>query len=858
MSTSTHPIIILSDSDVKDIFSSTNTPECTSASPDYSSASPSIIACDSETESDPSDDPFEHHSAPLAISPFYDDPYMKEILLPQNRARFLSSSSIDSSSLPQVFETRESSQVTHQECHEEHIDPILNHLDELHLECIEYMEDKIEGLGILDMINDQDIEHMIAPTPPRDTKPPIGSPMSLSLSSSVGSSSPVRSTTPPPDYPFDESIFAELDNSLRIIPRPLGSKPVLEKPNEMAPKRTLTSAAPTMNQAANRKPVADSVVATLEAQAATMANTNNTNRNTRQSETPVERKCSYKEFMSCKPFNFKGTKGVVGLIRWFERTESVFSRSNCTEDCKVKFATGADKSFVSISLAYMLNIPPITLDTTYDIEMADGNQPFEIDIMPIKLDNFDVVISMDWLSKYHTKIIGDEKFIHIPIDGKTLIIRGDRSKTRLSLISCIKTKRYISRGYQVFIAQVTKKKSDEKRLEDIPVVREFLEVFLEDLPCLPLELSDQLQELADRGFIRPSTSPWGAPVLFVKKKDGSFRMYIDYRELNKLIVKNRYPLPGIDDLFDQLQGSSVYSKIDLRSGYHQLRVWDEDISKTAFRTRHVIDSQGIHIDPAKIEKLCEAPILALPEGNDDFVVYRDALHQGLGAELMQRENVKAYASRQLKPHEENYTTHDLELGELVRRKCPTYRTRDNPRNYQKDNKNPTTLARCKRPAKELRQCKAKPLEFQVRDRDMLKVSPQKGVIRFGKRGKFNSRYIGPFKILKRFGPVAYTLELSKELSNVYSNFYISNLKKFLSDESLVIPMKELRLDDKLDFMEEPMEIMDQEVKKLRQSRIPIVKLRWNSKNGPEFTWEREDQIRAKYLHLFPNITPTSN
>ncbi|GJZ94410.1 putative reverse transcriptase domain-containing protein [Tanacetum coccineum] len=196
--------------------------------------------------------------------------------------------------------------------------------------------------------------------------------------------------------------------------------------------------------------------------------------------------------------------------------------------------------------------------------------------MPIKLGNFNVVIGMDWLSKYHARIICDEKVVHIPI-------------------------------------KVMEKKSDEKRLKDIPIVGEFPKVFPKDLPGLPpvrQELSNQLQELADRGFIRPSTSPWGAPVLFVKKKDGSFRMCIDYRELNKLIVKNRYPLPRIDDLFDQLQ----------------------------------------------------APILALPEGNDNFVVYCDASHQGLGVVLMQREKVIAYASQKLKPNEENYTTHDLKLG----------------------------------------------------------------------------------------------------------------------------------------------------------------------------------------------------
>ncbi|GKB99770.1 retrotransposon protein, putative, ty3-gypsy subclass [Tanacetum coccineum] len=303
--------------------------------------------------------------------------------------------------------------------------------------------------------------------------------------------------------------------------------------------------------------------------------------------------------------------------------------------------------------------------------------------MPIKLDSFDIVIGMDWLSKYHARIICDEKVVHIPINGETLIIRG--------------------------VA---------------PVARAPYRL----APSEMQELSNQLQELADRGFIQPSTSPWGAPVLFVKKKDGSFRMCIDYRDLNKLTIKNRYPLPRIDDLFDQLQGLSVYSKIDLRLDYHQSRVRDEDIPKTTFRTRHLIDSQGLYVGPTKIEavknwtsptthteirqflglagyyqrfikdfskitkpfteltqknkkyiwgedqesafqllkqKLCEAPIIALLEENYDFVVYCDASYQDLGAVLIQREKVIAYASRQLKPHKENYTTHDLELGAVV-------------------------------------------------------------------------------------------------------------------------------------------------------------------------------------------------
>ncbi|GKE97185.1 putative reverse transcriptase domain-containing protein [Tanacetum coccineum] len=152
----------------------------------------------------------------------------------------------------------------------------------------------------------------------------------------------------------------------------------------------------------------------------------------------------------------------------------------------------------------------------------------------------------------------------------------------------------------------------------------------------------------------------------------------------------------------------------------------------------------------------------------------------------------------------------------------------------------------------------KPMEFQVRDRVMLKVSPWKGVVCFLKWGKLNPRYVGPFKVLEKVGSVAYKLELPQELIRVHNTFHVSNLKKCYSDEPLAVPLEGLHIDDKLCFVEKPVEIMDREVKRLKQSRIPIVKVRWNSKRGPEFTWEREDQIQKKYMHLFTKLVPSSS
>ncbi|GKE56612.1 putative reverse transcriptase domain-containing protein [Tanacetum coccineum] len=154
--------------------------------------------------------------------------------------------------------------------------------------------------------------------------------------------------------------------------------------------------------------------------------------------------------------------------------------------------------------------------------------------------------------------------------------------------------------------------------------------------------------------------------------------------------------------------------------------------------------------------------------------------------------------------------------------------------------------------------KHKSMEFQVGDKVMLKVSPWKGVVHFGKQGKLKPRYVRPFKVLKKVRAVAYKLELPQELSRVHNTFHVSNLKKCYSGDPLVIPLEGLQVDEKLHFVEEPIEIIDCEVKQLRRSRVPIVKVRWNSRRGLEFTWEREDQFRKKYPHLFTKIAPSSS
>ena len=301
-------------------------------------------------------------------------------------------------------------------------------------------------------------------------------------------------------------------------------------------------------------------------------------------------------------------------------------------NAKVLIDSGATKSFISKNFVDKLNCATQPLEPNLVIEVANQDKVsvdsicpscdieiegchFFANLIPFKLGEFDIILGMDWLADHDAQIECKNKKVRLKSkDNKEVVFRGRKQEKKF--LTMIQAKRLLRQGCEAYLAHVVDINKKPPKIEEIPIVNEFLDVFPDELPGLPpdreieftidlapgtepvskapyrmapvemKELAMQLQELLDKGFIRPSVSPWGAPVLFVKKKDGSMRLCIDYRELNKLTIKNKYPLPRIDDLFDQLKGATCFSKIDLRSGYHQLKIKAEDIPKTAFRTRY--------------------------------------------------------------------------------------------------------------------------------------------------------------------------------------------------------------------------------------------------------------------------------
>ncbi|KAJ9545298.1 hypothetical protein OSB04_025005 [Centaurea solstitialis] len=972
---------------------------------------------------------------------------------------------------------------------------------------------------------------------------------------------------------------------------------------------------------------------------------------------------------------------------------------------KVLFDTGSDYSYATPELLKQCCVNLEPLDHPYEADTANGRVwvrefakgctvELEICLVPVVLrlipmESLDVVLGWDWMIRNKVKIDCEQKMVRIKLpDGRTAVVYGAKRNRSTSLISVIKANRCIRKGCVWFMAHVVDSKKDKLGVKDVEVVRDYPEVFPEDLVSLPpdreiefridlvpgatpiakapyrlapselKEMLAQLQELLDKGFIRSSTSPWGAPVLFVKKKDGTMRMCIDYRELNKVTVKNKYPLPRINDLFDQLQGAKFFSKIDLRSGYHQLKVRKEDIPKTAFRTRyghyeflvmsfgltnapaafmdlmnrvcrpyldkfvivfiddiliysktaeehgdhlrkilemlkrerlyakfskcefwlkevqflgHVVTQEGIKVDPAKIEaikdwespkspsevrsflglagyyrrfiehfsaiatplteltrkdvkfewtstceyafnnlkgKLTSAPILTLPNADAlsrkggkvkpgivdsriGIVAYRISIVPDLKSEIKEwqekaseeenlksermvgfldtlvtnTEGFKCLGNRIWVPklgdlrkkilveaHKSKYAVHPgtnkmyhglrqcywwpgmkkdiahfvercvtclqvkiehqrpygklqqlpipewtwehitmdfvtklprtpkgydtiwvivdrlskaahflpmketysmerlarLYIAEIVRlhgtpvsivsdrdarftstfwqsfqREMGTRVNLSTAYHPQTDGQSERTIQtledmlracvldfggswedhlpliefaynnsyhssikaapyeilygrRCRTPLcwnevgekqlvgpevvqitsdkinqvrerlktardrqKSYADKRRKDIEFQVGDQVMLKVSPWKGVIRFGKKGKLSPRYVGPFRITERIGAVAYKLDLPVELGGVHNTFHVSNLRKCLADPETAIPLQDIEVDQKLNFVEEPVAVTDRKIRKLRNKEIVLVKIQWKFHKGQEATiWLR--------------------
>ncbi|GJS71967.1 putative reverse transcriptase domain-containing protein [Tanacetum coccineum] len=406
----------------------------------------------------------------------------------------------------------------------------------------------------------------------------------------------------------------------------------------------------------------------------------------------------------------------------------------------ILFDTGADRSFVSTAFSSRIVITPTALDHDYNVELADGrivrlntiirgctlnflNHPFNIDLMPVELGSFDVIIGMDWLAKYHAIIVCAEKIIRVPFGDEILIIRGDGSSnkhgTRLNIISCTKAQEYLTKGCHVFLANITatkdEDKSKEKRLEDVPVVQEFPEVFPEDLPGA----TSNYRRLTEKGNIKTKfTHPAESSGSVGKERKNSKKEHEEHlRQILKLLKK------------EELAGRN-----------------EEPLSPEEHKKE---DVGGILVE--KYQKIRELRTKSWNQRTDG--------------------------------------TNVLKWQELV---TMLWRLKDC--DHARDQQRIQTRSVI---AKELRRLKALKKPFEVGDKVVLKVSPWKGVVRFGKQGKLNPRFVRPFKVIKKVGDVAYKLELPEELSRVHNTFYVSNLKKCHADEPLAVPLDGLHFDDKL-------------------------------------------------------------
>nr|KYP63965.1 Transposon Ty3-G Gag-Pol polyprotein [Cajanus cajan] len=422
-----------------------------------------------------------------------------------------------------------------------------------------------------------------------------------------------------------------------------------------------------------------------------------------------------------------------------------------------------------------------------------------------------------------------------------------------------------------------------------------------------VELKRQIEDLLEKQMVRPNVSPWGAPILLVKKKDGGARLCVDYRQLNKLMIKNKYPLPRIDDLMDQLRGASIFLNINLRSRYHQIRVKESDIPKTAFRTsyyRRFIEGFSrivmplTQLQPYVWTDACEQSfqelkrrlttslVLVLLDTSEHFDVFCDASHQGLGCLLYHpgKANVVADALSRKSIHMSAMMIRELDLIEQFRdlrlelplveftynnsyhasigmapfealygRRCRTplcwYQEGESVVVGPKLVLQTTEMVRQISRQKSYADRRRRPLEFEEREHVFLKVTPTTSVGGVVRAKKLTPRFIGPYQILHRVGPVAYQLALPPILSNLHDVFHISQLRKYIRDPSHVIEMDEVQVRENLTYEKRPVAVVDHKLKELRGKSISLVKILWDAAIG-EATWEVESQFKEHYPFLF--------
>ncbi|EOY19242.1 Uncharacterized protein TCM_044240 [Theobroma cacao] len=622
------------------------------------------------------------------------------------------------------------------------------------------------------------------------------------------------------------------------------------------------------------------------------------------------------------------------------RQSSVGTLFVCNMDARVLFDPGATHSFISPCFAsrlgkYRARREEQLIVSTPSKEVFVAEWEYEscvvrvedkdtlVNLVVLDTLDFDVILGMDWLAPCHASVDCYHKLVKFDFPcERSFSIQGDRSNAPTNLISVMSTRKLLRQDCLGYLAVVRDTQVKVGDISQVSVVNKFKDVFSEELPCLPpereiefcidlipysrpisippyrmafaelKELKDQLEDLLDKGFIRPSVSPWGAPVLFVKKKDGSLRLCIDYLQLNKVMVKNKYPLPRIDDLFDQLQGAQCFSKIDLRSGSPSVSFGLKAISFLG----HVVSKDGVQVDPKKVEVVekwprptsvtelesflglacyysrfvkdfskivtpltklirkdtkfewsnaCEnsfkklkaclttALVLNLPQDTGGYTVFCDASRIGVRCVLMQHGKVIVYASRQLKRHEHNYPAHDLEMVAIefalkILRHYLRFLIREVHSLGHMDvhlevSEVGALLAHFRVKPMLLDQIK----KVQSKDEFVAKAleDPQ------GRKGKMFTKGIDG---VLRYGTRLYVPDSD-------------GLRREILEE---VHMAAYVLNNDLTYEEQPVAILDRQVKKLPSKEIALVKVLWRNHTSEEVTWEPKEEMLTKYPHLF--------